>query len=494
MSTSTLPLIDPQEPASGSVEARRAVAYAETPRLAETSSPWAQPTARVIPRWWKDASVLLAWGLGLFVVALWVSNAGLQQSTAAGWLTSSGRLTGLVSSYLLLLQVFLMARIPFVEQAWGQDGLTRLHRWVGFTSFTLMLAHIGLIILGYASGHWSEVWSTLVDVTLNDPGMLLAAAGTVAIIMVVVTSYKAARKRLRYESWHLIHLYAYLGVGLALPHQLWTGTDFLASPTATVFWWTLYIVCLGVVLIYRLGVPVAKSLLSRIRVDSVTMENPRTVTVRVSGPGVRRLNAQGGQFFQWRFLDGPGWTRANPYSLSAAPRGNTMAFTASVVGDGSARLTTLKPGTRVMVEGPYGRMHAGSAQTRKALLMGAGIGITPMKALLESFPAAPGGITVLHRYSRPQDLVLHREMTALAEARGAQYYLVEGGRTHSRESWLPERLSHMDDVDALFAATPDLLDRDIFVCGSEGWMNAVSRAALDAGVPRDQIHVEHFSY
>ena len=61
-------------------------------------------------------------------------------------------------------------------------------------------------------------------------------AGTVCLVMVVVTSVRAARSRLRYESWHLLHLYAYLGVGLALPHQLWTGQEFLASPAATVFW------------------------------------------------------------------------------------------------------------------------------------------------------------------------------------------------------------------------------------------------------------------
>ena len=59
--------------------------------------------------------------------------------------------------------------------------------------------------------------------------MLLALAGTVALVMVVVTSVREARRRLRYESWHLLHLYAYLGAGLALPHQLWTGADFTAN-------------------------------------------------------------------------------------------------------------------------------------------------------------------------------------------------------------------------------------------------------------------------
>ncbi len=484
MSTSTFP-----QPATAAlpVTARRSVDQQRPTRFAA-------PSVKNIPRWWKDASVLLAWGLGLFVVALWVAHGGLLQSSLGDWLTSIGRVTGLVASYLLLLQVFLMARIPFVEQAWGQDGLTRLHRWVGFSSFNLMVAHIVLIVLGYAAGQWSKVWGTFWDVVLNEPGMVLAAAGTLAIIMVVVTSFKAARKKLRYESWHLIHLYAYLGVGLALPHQLWTGQDFLVSPAVTAFWWGLYIVCLGAVLVYRVALPLTRSALSRIRVDHVTMENPTTVTVQVSGPGVRRLKAQGGQFFQWRFLDGPGWTRANPYSLSAAPRNNTMAFTAAVVGDGSARLTTLRPGTRVMVEGPYGRMHAGAAETRKALLMGAGIGITPMKALLESFPAHAGDITVLHRYSRPEDLVLSDEIAEIAEQRGAHYRLIDGPRVQGRASWLPARLGHLDDADALLAACPDLLERDLFVCGSEGWMKAVTDAAVAAGLPRTRIHVEHFSY
>ena len=75
------------------------------------------------------------------------------------------------------------------------------------------------------AGVLHEIW-LLVTVY---PGMLLATAGTAALIAVVVTSIRAARRRMRYESWHLIHLYAYLGVGLALPHQLWTGADFTAS-------------------------------------------------------------------------------------------------------------------------------------------------------------------------------------------------------------------------------------------------------------------------
>lgn len=455
---------------------------------------------RPIPTWWRDLSVCVAWGLGVFVVALWVMGGGITgMSDTAGILNETGRLTGLLASYLLLLQVFLMARMPFVEQAFGQDKLTRIHRVVGFSSFTLMLGHIGLITLGYAADGPNGLWGTIVDLTLNYPGMLLAIAGTLAIFMVVFTSFKAARRKLRYESWHLIHLYAYLGVGLALPHQLWTGRDFLASPLATTFWWGLYGAVALSVIVFRIGLPLARTQRAGLRVTDVRIENPGTVSVTMSGRGAHRLGTQAGQFFQWRFLDGEGSTRANPYSLSAAPRVNArgeteLRITAAMVGEGSQRLATLQPGTRVMVEGPYGRMHAGAATQRKSLLLGAGIGIAPMRALLESLPGERGDITVVQRHSNDVDLVLDREIEQLAAARGADYYVLRGHRVHGRRSWLPEQYADLSDAEGLLRACPDVAERDVYVCGAPGWMDAVEAALHAAGVPNSQIHIEHFSY
>ncbi len=448
-----------------------------------------------IPRWWRDASVVAGWLVLLVVTALWVSGGGVQElSSLPGALMSTGRLTGLIASALLLIQVFLMARVPWVEQAWGQDELARTHRLVGFTSFTLMLGHLALITLGYAAATSAGIVGTFVDLVLTYPGMLLALAGTAALVMVVVTSVRRARRRLRYESWHLIHLYGYLGAGLALPHQLWTGTDFLSSTAATVFWWTLYAVCAGAVLVFRVGLPLWRSLRSPLRVVDVKAEGPGVTTVTVAGSGIARMPVRAGQFFQWRFLDGPGWSRANPYSISAAPDGRTLRFTAAHLGDGSARLATLRPGTRVLVEGPYGRLHAGVRGHRKVLLMGSGIGITPMRALLEEMDQAPGDVTVVHRVRSRQDAVLSDELAALAAARGARYLLVEGPRVPDRDSWLPAQARHLTDVQALREIVPDVADHDVYLCGSDGWMAAARTAAIEAGVPRDAVHLERFTY
>jgi DMSO/TMAO reductase YedYZ heme-binding membrane subunit len=181
-------------------------------------------------------SLVALWAGLLLVTYWWATGGGLQDlGGAATGLDSTGRLTGLLAADLLLAQVLLMARLPALERAFGQDRLARLHRLVGFTSFDLMIAHIGLITWGYAAGSLSATPGELWDLTVDYPGMLLAAAGTVCLCLVVVTSVQAARKKLRYESWHLLHLYAYLGVGLALPHQLWTGQEFLASTARTMF-------------------------------------------------------------------------------------------------------------------------------------------------------------------------------------------------------------------------------------------------------------------
>src|SRR5665647_1518723 len=98
-------------------------------------------------------------------------------------------------------------------------------------------------------------------------------------------------------------------------------------------------------------------------------------------------------------------TRAHPYSLSAAPDGRTLRITAAHLGDGSARLARLRPGTRVAFEGPYGRLHEGVRTRRKVLLMASGIGITPMRALLEAMDQRPGDVTLVYRARSDADQI-----------------------------------------------------------------------------------------
>jgi predicted ferric reductase len=444
-----------------------------------------------------DAGVRLGslvglWASLLLVSYWWATGGGVQQ--LAGWetgLTSTGRLTGLLAADLLLVQVLLMSRLPALEHAFGQGRLARRHRLVGFASFTLMLAHIVLITWGYAAGEPARIPATLWQLTVDYPGMLLAVAGTVCLAMVVVTSVKAARRALRYESWHLLHLYAYLGVGLALPHQLWTGQDFLASTARTVFWWGLWILSAGAVLIWRVVLPLWRSARYRIRVTAVVPEGNGIVSVHMASHRTARLPAEAGQFFNFRFLSGRGWTRAHPYSLSAAPDGRSLRITAKAVGDGSAALRLLRPGTRVLVEGPYGRLSARARTRRRVALIGAGVGITPLRALAEELDYAPGDAVLLYRYTgRP---LFERELATLAADRGLDVVGLPGHR-RAPGSWLGDGVGPAGDLTALKYWVPDIADRDVYVCGPEAWADDVRRTTQAAGLPADRFHVESFGW
>ena len=413
---------------------------------------------------------LVALGGSLAAVTLqWLS--GVDWSSAAEAVTSLGRLAGLVASDLLLVQVLLMARLPWVERAFGQDALARAHRTVGFTSFNLVLAHVTLTLLGYAALDGRDPVRETAHVVWTYPGMLLAAAALVALVLVVATSVRAARAALRYESWHLLHLYAYLGVGLALPHQLWTGGDLVANPVARWAWTTAYAGTLAAVLAYRVGRPLVDNRRWQLRVAGVRQDAPGVTTVAVTGRELPRATA--GQFFVFRFRDGAGWTAGNPYSLSAAPDGRSLQLTALDRG----RLARLAPGTRVYVEGPYGRLTR--TTDRPLLVLANGIGVTPGLAVLQT---APHDAVLVHRGR------LDLEVTA-----GVRVVRVEGPRAR-RGSWLPESAAHLSDAEALLRLVPDLARREVLVSGTAAWVEHAERACLAAGLPAAQLKAERFSW
>ena len=414
---------------------------------------------------------------------------------------TSGRLTGLVASVLMLVQVLLMARIPMVEQAWGQDELARVHRLVGFTSFNLMVAHIVLITLGYAGRRRASASSAPSSTrSLNSPGHA-AGRWPARSRCAWSSSPRSGRpaRRLRYESWHLLHLYAYLGVGLALPHQLWTGADFTRQhrppPSSG---GALYAAALG----RGAGLPgraAAGPLLPapprgrRRRAE----ESPTVTTRRRDGAAAcTGCRCAPGQFFLWRFLDGPGWTRANPYSLSAAPDGRSLRITADArrrrarpAGDAAARHAgarrgTVRPAARRRAgprarcahrrrhrHHPDARAARGAAARRPATSSSstASASRPTSSSRDELVDAGRGPGRPRRRRRRPP-----RTATAAAGCRPTR---ATSATPRPCCGWCPTSPSA---TCSSAAARP-------------GWTPS-SRAALDAGVPRDAVHLERFSY
>jgi hypothetical protein len=80
------------------------------------------------PGFVKVALLVVGAGLGATTALAITAETASQLSAPGGRATFGGNLTGLVGTYLALVMVLLVSRIPFVERVLGQDGLLRWHR------------------------------------------------------------------------------------------------------------------------------------------------------------------------------------------------------------------------------------------------------------------------------------------------------------------------------------------------------------------------------
>jgi predicted ferric reductase len=420
---------------------------------------------------------------GLYAVlaanAAAVTLFAVQAGFASNALVVLGRFTGLYAALLMAFQLLLVARLPWLDRRIGMDRLTNWHRWTGFGLLWTLVGHVVFITFGYAESSSLDPVSQLVDLAETVEGVFRAVVATGLILVVGAVSARWARRRLAYETWHFIHLYTYVAVVLAFTHQVAAGTTFTSNPAATTYWYGLWTVALGSVFTGRLVLPLWRNWRHQLRVERVVPESDNVVSVYITGRDLDRLPARAGQFFLWRFLTKDRWWQANPFSLSAAPDGRTLRLTAKAAGDGSAGLRHIEPGTRVFAEGPYGAFTAMHRTRPEAVLVAGGVGVTPIRALLEELH---GHAVVIYRVGTDRDAVLYDELRDLAHAKGAELHLVTGPP-------VPDRLA----AGELIRLVPDIADRDVFLCGPPPMMNAVLGSLRELDVPKPQIHFERFS-
>jgi predicted ferric reductase len=413
----------------------------------------------------------------------WVDTPASSLAGLASKVTAAGRITGLLGTYLVLVEVVLMGRIPWLDRLIGMDRLAVWHRRNGEYAIWLLVAHTVLTIWGYAVADHTAVAHETGTVLLSYPDVLAATFALGLLITVGIVSARAARRRLRFETWYFIHLYTYLAIALSFAHQLATGNDFINHPANRFVWVTLYLLCLGLLVAYRAVIPVRNALRHRLRVASVVEEAPGVVSIYVTGRRLEELRAAAGQFFLWRFLTSRGWWQAHPFSLSAAPNPEWLRIMVKAAGDFTAHLQSIPPGTRVMAEGPYGAFTEARRTRRKVLLVGGGVGIAPLRSLMEDLSARPGDITLLYRARRREDLAFRQEIDTLAATRGANVHYLVGSRRKAANSFDPQ---------ALRTLVPRIASHDVYLCGPPAMKVQAIAGLRAAGVPRRHIHVEDF--
>jgi predicted ferric reductase len=438
-----------------------------------------------------DILVISAWTSAAVAVALFLAAHGPAQfGTIAAAVTSVGILCGLVGADLILIMLVLAARIPLIDHSVGHDRAMKLHRTLGKPALYLLLGHGLILLVGYALAAKVNPLSEIGAIWAL-PDLPLAIIGLGLFVVVVMTSLVAVRRRFPYEFWHVIHLLSYVAVAFAIPHQFSEG-GVLHAGFSRVYWIVLYVLALGSILVFRFGEPLVKSLRHDLRVSEVELVSGDVVSIHLVGRNLRALGSSGGQFFVWRFWTGKTWWHSHPISLSAIPTNESARITVRALGDGSTELGALPPGTRVWFEGPYGLFTDAARTSPKLAIVAAGIGVTPVRALLEHSRLAPGEATILLRASSENQSYLWDEMEALARDRNAQFYTMVGPRPPGVDTWMSQR--DFERQVSLRSTFPDLASSDLYICGPAAWTDLVVEDARAAGLPAHQIHTERFDW
>ncbi|BCB91260.1 hypothetical protein Psuf_085730 [Phytohabitans suffuscus] len=222
-----------------------------------------------------------------------------------------GKFFGLHLASIMMLQLVLVARLPWLDRRIGMDRLTVWHRWIGFGLVWTLTLHFTFIIAGYADLASQPPWDTflsLAGVTASLLGMIAAAV----ILVVASVSIRYVRRRLPYEAWHGLHLLIYVALGIGLVHQALEGTTF-DSTWATVYWWSVWGLVLAALLTGRLLLPLWRNVYHRFRVAAVIPESDNVVSVHVTGRHLDKLPARAGSSSSGGFPDttaGGGPTRS----------------------------------------------------------------------------------------------------------------------------------------------------------------------------------------
>jgi ferredoxin-NADP reductase/DMSO/TMAO reductase YedYZ heme-binding membrane subunit len=419
-------------------------------------------------------------GLGATIASgLGSLNAGILHAPG-GPEIAIGRFTGLLGAYLLLVMVLLVARLPALERLIGHPRLTKWHRRLSPWPLLLLLVHGAASMTGYAMLQRKGLWHELGVALSQYQGMLGAIVSLILLIVVAALSIRAARRRMSHETWWQIHLLTYLALALSFSHQIATGASFVHHPVARLAWTLLWLSTAGVVLTCRVGLPLWRTAYHGLRVVKVVRESDDVFSVLVKGRRLDRLAVSGGQYFQWRFMARGLWLHAHPYSISALPRPPYMRVTIKGLGTHSTAAARLTPGTRIGIEGPYGAFTKHALTGGRVALIAAGVGVTPVRSLLEDLPPGADPVVLL-RASSEAELLLGSEVRELTREKGGRVLGAFGTRHHMTLDPRTPRIN-----------IPDLPERDVFICGPEQFTKTVAQAARRAGVAPARLHVEGF--
>lgn len=438
----------------------------------------------------SQALVVGAWYANLVaVLAVWgfTSTDLLSSGTTGGIFLAFGRLFGLLAATFALTQFLLMGRIAWIEKPFGLDHLASYHRFNGYAAIGFILIHAPFVVLGYSLMAHTNYFAQYKDVVLHYEHVWLAAIAVFLFIGVVASSIYIVRKHLKFETWYYVHLATYAAITLAFWHQLEVGGSFQGHPLARQYWLAVYAFVAVNVLFWRFSLPLINLARFKFHVSEVMPETDTTTSIFISGTELRKWPAAPGQYVLVRFLSPRFIFQEHPFSISKMPDNDRFRLTIKNSGDYTSHIPTVKPGTKVLVSGPFGRFTDAVAKTDKRLFIAGGVGITPIRTMLQQAMDNNKDCILIYGNRNLDDVIFKNELAGFVK-RGLKLVPVFSNPEPGQKG----EKGYIDG-ELIKRFAPDYAERDVYICGPQPMMDSVITDLRTTKLPTDRLHYERFA-
>lgn len=410
--------------------------------------------------------VLLLWVLAVPVESRYESTSAILKSFA--------NVAAFSGTVLYAWSVFLSARFLFLDGWFG--GLDKAYKWhhiTGGVAFLLLALHPFFL-------SWRAI-------AANRPATVMWMLGSNWQINFGILSLYAIALLLpvsiflRVKYGMFVWLHRILG-GVFLLGFLHA---FLAKGNMVKFWplWVyMFIVCMLAVVAYVYHSVLGAIVPRRYRYTVARIRDIGGGTSElILEPTGRLLRFTPGQFAYVSLVSHPMGDEAHPYSMAASPIGRQLRFVVKALGDYTARLHEVKPGTTALLEGPHGGFSFRFVRGRKQVWVAGGIGVTPFLAMAQSLPRRKYQVDFYYCVVKANEAHFDEELQAIAKKN-------------------PSFQAHLFCQDKQGFMNADVLTKgrslqktEFFICGPPPMMKALHAGLLAKGVPDRHIHFEDFS-
>ncbi|MCG6134554.1 MAG: ferric reductase-like transmembrane domain-containing protein [Nostoc sp. LLA-1] len=425
-------------------------------------------------------------GAYIFITVLPLLILLIYRPTGREFWTEFSVALGFIGLAMMALQFALTARINRIEASYGVDIILQFHRYISLVAFAFILIHPLILfvvqpetraLLNFFTAPWRA---------------RAAVLGTLALILLIVTTIWRQQLKIPYEPWRTSHgILAVLAISLGLAHGLGVGY-YLNLFWKAVLWTAIALTALWLLIYVRLVKPMFMTKKPYL-VEEVRQERGDVWTLALRPRGHEGFQFQPGQFAWITLGISPFRMREHPFSMSSSgDNTERIEFSIKALGDFTKRIKDVTPGTKAFLDGPYGVFTTDRYEdTAGFVLIAGGIGITPMISMLLTHAERQDERPYILIYaSKTWDDVTFRE--ELHELQQKLDLTVVHVLKDAPEDWSGE--TGYVDKELLGRYLPKRRGtRQYFICASPKMMDQVEAALHQLEVPTTNIHMEHFN-